>query len=105
MIDEVAQANELEDVVSFIESIADVACKSRSKQHDLKGIRLYCETINQSKDDGKQLLGLIKYIANLALRSEKLFDHKGVRILRKNAKGFLYYSSEQIACVLAHAFF
>jgi hypothetical protein len=55
---------------------------------------MYCETLN--KDDQLQLLNLIKYIATLALKSEKLFTKKGIRILRKNAAGLLYYSSEQI---------
>ena len=110
MIEETFAAKDLDEACSFIESIAAVNNWMPRRQDELLGLRMYCETLN--KDDQLQLLNLIKYIATLALKSEKLFTKKGIRILkslvsllRKNAAGLLYYSSEQIGWVLAHAFF
>lgn len=105
MLEELEKANDLDDIWAFIESIAAVNQSMKKNQDELRGLRHYCNAVNEDKNDGKQLAELIRYIANLALRSEHLFTKKGIRILRKNSSGFLYYTSEEIACVLAHAFF
>lgn len=87
-----------------MESIAATTRVMGKNQDQLSGLRHYCKTVNSNKDDGKALVDLIRYIANLALRAEKLFK-RGIRVLRKGNSGFLHFTSEEIACVLANAFF
>lgn len=96
MIEEVEKSNDLEDIWSFIESIAWINDSVKSK--NLNGLRQYCENISQIKDDERQLIALINFIANLALRCD-------IRYLRTNKSGFLHFTAEQIAWVLSHGFF
>jgi hypothetical protein len=75
MIEEIERSDDIEDICSFIESIAHInGLKSNT---ELKGLRSYCENIGENKDDAKQLRELIRFIANLALRCDKVFGQKG----------------------------
>ena len=72
-------------------------------QDTMVGLRKYIQ--NFDKKTESSFLELVRYIAGLALRAPTLFKKTGIRILRKNSPGLLYYTSEEIACVIAQGFF
>lgn len=69
----------------------------------MAGLRKYVEKFDN--EDSKAFLDILKFIASLALRTERLFKKTGIRILRKNTADLLYYTAEEIACVVAQGFF
>ena len=83
MLEEIQKSKDIDDIVSFMESIAALNHWMKRYQETLKGLRLYWEANSLIKDEKKKLIELINYIAGLALRSEKLFKSSGIRILRK----------------------
>ena len=93
----------LDDAISYIESIAAVnSCMPRN-QDTMVGLRKYIQSFDKKTESS--FLELVRYIAGLALRAPTLFKKTGIRILRKNSPGLLYYTSEEIACVIAQGFF
>ena len=83
MLEEIQKSKDIDDIVSFMESIAALNHWMKRNQETLKGLRLYWEANSLINDEKKKLIELINYIAGLALRSEKLFKSSGIRILRK----------------------
>ncbi|TNN83752.1 Poly(ADP-ribose) glycohydrolase [Liparis tanakae] len=77
---------------------------SQAKKWDFTAFRLYCTTVLEP-DDAEHLLGsLLPDMVQLALRASELCT-KPIPLLKRGMNHSITMSQEQVACLLANAFF
>jgi hypothetical protein len=62
----------------------------------------YLGDLNNTEED---FIGVIKFIAELALKVETLFPENQVLIHEQDSSGQSQYSKDQVGCVIANGFF
>lgn len=58
--------------------------------------------ITGDEETDQKLLGMVKYIADLALKVDELFPDRQIQFLPKDFTGIKEFNSLQIACIIGN---